>query len=158
MLYAVLHVFFYFLHFILIKPFSGRCLENIKSCIEISAVPIEGEHAACDGHVHRHLSGHPANHKHLLSCVGVEGGVVDVLGPPELILRQTRLYDPSSEEVKTVGRCNIFQILKKQQSLSNTLIFILEHTFNKIVNFPNPRYTFLLFAFIYTKYVELISV
>lgn len=63
----------------------------------MSTVPVEGEHAACDGHVHWHLSRHPANHKHLLPCVGVEGWVVDVLGPPELILRQARFRFPSSE-------------------------------------------------------------
>lgn len=66
-------------------------------CFKTSTVPVEGEHAACDGHVHWHLSRHPANHKHLLPCVGVEGWVVDVLGPPELILRQARFRFPSSE-------------------------------------------------------------
>ena len=75
------------------------CLEYGDSCIETCAVPVEGEHAACDGHVHRHLSGHPADHKHLLAGVGVEGGVVDVLGSPELVLRQAGLHDPRSEEV-----------------------------------------------------------
>lgn len=98
--------FLYFVSFILMKPFSVWCLEYIESCIETSAVPVEGEHAACDGHVHRHLSGHPANHKHLLSCVRVEGGVVDVLGSPELVLCQARLHVPNPEEVKT-QICNI---------------------------------------------------
>lgn len=64
--------------------------------IETSAVPVECEHAACDGHVHWHLSRHPADHKHLLPCVGVEGGVVDVLCPPQLILGQARLHFPGS--------------------------------------------------------------
>lgn len=68
--------------------------------VETPAVPVEGEHAACDCHVHWHLSRHAANDKHLLPCVGVEGGVIDVLGPPQLILRQARLHNPSSERRK----------------------------------------------------------
>lgn len=74
---------------------------NSVTTTETSAVPVEGEHAACDCHVHWHLSRHAANDKHLLPCVGVEGRVVDVLGPPQLILRQARLHNPGSERNKT---------------------------------------------------------
>lgn len=80
--------------------FSIWHLEYTEPCTELCPVPVESEHAACDGHVHWHLSRHSANHKHLLPRVGVEGGVVDVLGSPELIFRQTRLRDTRSEKVK----------------------------------------------------------
>lgn len=49
---------------------------------------VEGHHAARDGHVHGDLGAHPADHQHLLPSVGVERGVVDVLGAPQLVLRQ----------------------------------------------------------------------
>lgn len=62
------------------------------------AVPVEGEHAASDGHVHGHLSGHAADHDHLLARVGVEGRVVHVLGPPQLVLRQAGRHHPGSGE------------------------------------------------------------
>lgn len=81
--------------------FSIWHLEYTEPCTEICLVPVESEHAACDGHVHWHLSRHSADHKHLLSRVGVEGGIVDVLGSPELIFCQARLCDTSSEKVKT---------------------------------------------------------
>lgn len=71
---------------------------NHDICIRTSAVPVEGEHAACDGHVHWHLSRHPANHEHLLSRVGMESRVVNVLGSPELILSQARSHGTSSEK------------------------------------------------------------
>jgi len=74
--------------------------ESRKRCIGASAVPVEGEHAACDGHVHWHLSRHPANHKHLLSRVRMEGRVINVLGSPELILCQAGPYNTSSERKK----------------------------------------------------------
>lgn len=68
-----------------------------------AAVPVEGEHAACDRHVHWHLSRHAPNHKHLLPCVRVESRVVDVLGPPQLILRQARFQSPGSGRVTTMA-------------------------------------------------------
>lgn len=99
------------------------------------AVPVEGEHAACDRHVHWHLSRHPANHKHLLSCVRVEGGVVDVLGSPELILCQARLCGAGSETIKTVKWCSVFSLhLKQQQS----------HKHVRTIQTAHPRYPFLL--------------
>ena len=61
-----------------------------------SQLPVESEHGSCDGHVHWHLSRHPANHNHLLPGVRVEGRVIDILGLPERVLRQARLHDPSS--------------------------------------------------------------
>lgn len=79
--------------------------DNIKheqNSTEMMYLPVKCEHAACDGHVHRHLSGHPTNHKHLLSRVGVEGGVVDVLGSPELVFRQPGFYNPSPDRVNPV--------------------------------------------------------
>lgn len=97
-MYEVFSQYIYFFHFqnvVKMKIFSAEL------CIELSALPVEGEHGAGDGHVHWHLSGHPANHKHLLPGVGVEGGVVDVLGSPELILCQARLHHPGSEKVNT---------------------------------------------------------
>lgn len=72
-------------------------------------VPVEGKHAACDGHVHWHLSRHPPNHKHLLARIRVEGGVIDILGSPELILCQARPHDPSSEKAKTVEWLNLWK-------------------------------------------------
>lgn len=45
-------------------------------------LPVEGEHAARDGHVHGHLGRHPANEDHLLSCVWMEGRVIHILGLP----------------------------------------------------------------------------
>lgn len=109
-----------------LKP-HGNCF----IFIETSAVPVEGEHAACDRHVHWHLSRHPANHKHLLPGVRVEGGVVDVLGPPQLILCQARLHIPSSERVKIMEWCGSFHIILSSSSHTSTayFVFALEHKF-----------------------------
>ena len=51
------------------------------------AVPVEGHHAACDGHVHGNLRRHAAEYNHLLLRVGVEGGVVQLFRSPDIILR-----------------------------------------------------------------------
>lgn len=110
-----------------ISLFFKLCDFNIRLIMfETSAVPVEGEHAACDGHVHWHLSRHPANHKHLLPRVGVEGRVVDVLCSPELILRQARLHCTRSgkkkrKKIKTVIWWDILNIIYSSHT------YILKH-------------------------------
>lgn len=86
--------------------FHDSKLKAMNQWEETSVVPVEREHAACDGHVHWHLSRHSANHNHFLPRVRVKGRVVDVLGPPELIFSQTRLHYSSSEKVKHVDSCS----------------------------------------------------
>lgn len=58
--------------------------------------PVEGHHAARDGHVHWDLSRHPPYQGHLLTCVRVEGRVIRVLSSPQLIFREAGGNDPLS--------------------------------------------------------------
>ncbi|KAG9346159.1 hypothetical protein JZ751_007977 [Albula glossodonta] len=52
--------------------------------------PKELKHEACDGHTTWHLEGHPADQVHAVTCVGVEGRVVQLLGVVELLLSGPR--------------------------------------------------------------------
>ena len=67
-----------------------------------SASPVEGHHAAGDGHVAGHLGRHAADQHHLLARVRVEGRVVERLGAPQLVLRQLqRLAGPSERRTES---------------------------------------------------------
>ena len=55
----------------------------------VCVLPVEGHHAARDGHVHRHLGRHAAKQEHLLPGVGMEGRVIQVLGIPYLLSSDT---------------------------------------------------------------------
>lgn len=43
---------------------------------------VEGHHEACDGHIHRHLTGHAAYEHHLLTSVRMVRGVVELFRLP----------------------------------------------------------------------------
>jgi len=49
-------------------------------------VPVELQHAACDGHATGDLEGHSPDDVHAVARVRVEGGVVQLLGVVELLL------------------------------------------------------------------------
>lgn len=69
--------------------------------------PVEGHHAAGDGHIHGHLSGHAANQQHLLPRVWMERRVENVFGPPELVFRQTRSHHTLSGEQRRKEKMKI---------------------------------------------------
>ena len=54
--------------------------ENVTSWIDYSLV--EGHHETDDGHVARHLEGHPSHNEHLLTSVWVVRRVIQALGFP----------------------------------------------------------------------------
>ena len=52
--------------------------------MHLTALPVELQHGACEQHAPRHLEGHPPEHVLQLARVGVEGGLVQLLGSPHL--------------------------------------------------------------------------
>lgn len=95
------------LHFIVAWKKGGRLRDKYMNNLSTYytpihfPLPIESKHAACDGHVHWHLCRHATNQQHLLTRIRMEGRVIDVFGPPQLILRQAWCHNSLSVQEDT---------------------------------------------------------
>ena len=66
-------------------------------------LPVKCQHTTSYEHVTRHLSTHPSNQQHFIAAIGMESGIVDVLGLPQFLYRQTIQFSVFPASKKSDG-------------------------------------------------------